>query len=67
MTAMTAMTEAHALARKEMATQVGREFYGTYAKCFADQLKAVYASRRNPVTCGFHIVEPAAWLCFSRR
>lgn len=38
------MKTAHELARREMSKAKGREFYGTYAKCFADQLRAVYAT-----------------------
>ena len=62
------MTTAHELARREMASKSGREFYGTYAKCFADQLKAVYATMKYEIACdekyghgmrpGFQIAEP---------
>lgn len=53
---------AHELTRREMKSAVGREFYGTYAKCFADQLKAVYASIKAPaIVTGFVSVGAAKW------
>jgi hypothetical protein len=55
------MRTAHELTRREMASAAGRVFYGTYAKCFADQLKAVYASIRFPVATGFVSVGAAKW------
>lgn len=64
------MNLAHELTRREMNTAAGRAFYGTYAKCFADQLKAVYASLRYEremnamygagMRPGFQVVEPPA-------
>jgi len=65
------MKTAHELARREMSGAKSREFYGTYAKCFADQLKAVYASIRYEAACdtqygvgmrpGFQVVGENRW------
>jgi hypothetical protein len=65
------MTTAHELTRREMNTAAGRAFYGTYAKCFADQLKAVYATVKYEAACdanfgpglrpGFQVVGENRW------
>lgn len=62
------MKLAHELTRRELATNAGRKFYGTYAVCFADMLRAVYAEMAYEVRMdaqygkgmrpGFQIIEP---------
>jgi len=65
------MQTAHELTRSEMNNAKNRAFYGTYAKCFADQLKAVYASIRYEAACdaqygvglrpGFQVIGENRW------
>lgn len=56
------MRRAHAAARVMMATPSGRAFYGSYAKCLADMLRSLYASKRRAaapaLVSGFQVVEP---------
>ena len=39
--------QAHEIARREMACDVGRQFYGSYRAAFADALRTIYSERKQ--------------------